>query len=179
MAVTCKYGASVQVQWRLGACRLHPTHKILFAGGHIYKTKSKGVLLCRHRSAESSIRSSGLSRLSSRGCSFSFGRMNSGGGGTACAALSSASSSSAAVEAEQQKLKQGIAEFYDESSGIWEDIWGDHMHHGFYDPQASVSLSDHRAAQIRMIEEALRFASVSGIYIIPASVIFLVCMCFT
>ena len=59
-------------------------------------------------------------------------------------------------------LQKGIAEFYDESSGIWEDIWGDHMHHGFYDPDSTVSVSDHRVAQIRMIEEALRFAGVSG-----------------
>ncbi|CAA2985200.1 tocopherol O-methyltransferase, chloroplastic-like isoform X2 [Olea europaea var. sylvestris] len=60
-----------------------------------------------------------------------------------------------------ETLQKGIAEFYDESSGIWENIWGDHMHHGFYEPDSSVSLSDHRSAQIRMIEEALRFASVS------------------
>ncbi|CAI9097130.1 OLC1v1033471C1 [Oldenlandia corymbosa var. corymbosa] len=60
-----------------------------------------------------------------------------------------------------EKLKRGIAEFYDESSGIWEDIWGEHMHHGFYGPNSTVSLSDHRVAQIRMIEEALHFASVS------------------
>ncbi|OWM72595.1 tocopherol O-methyltransferase, chloroplastic [Punica granatum] len=59
-----------------------------------------------------------------------------------------------------QLLKKGIAEFYDESSGIWEDIWGDHMHHGFYDDSSPVSLSDHRLAQIRMIDEALSFASV-------------------
>ncbi|RYR59069.1 hypothetical protein Ahy_A05g024910 isoform B [Arachis hypogaea] len=57
-------------------------------------------------------------------------------------------------------LKKGIAEFYDESSAIWEDIWGDHMHHGFYPPDSTVSLSDHRAAQIQMIEQALRFASI-------------------
>ncbi|KAI5672488.1 hypothetical protein M9H77_12852 [Catharanthus roseus] len=62
---------------------------------------------------------------------------------------------------EVEKLQKGIAEFYDESSGIWEEIWGDHMHHGFYDPGTTVSLADHRTAQIRMIEEALRFASVS------------------
>nr|GLL19874.1 gamma-tocopherol methyltransferase [Ipomoea trifida] len=159
MAGTCKYGASVQIQWRLGACR-HPTptHNILLSPcGHLYKAKRKGVLLCRNS------RPSVLSRSSGRRiCSFSFGKMNSGdenGGVTAASAV--LSSSAAAVEAEQQKLKKGIAEFYDESSGIWEDIWGDHMHHGFYEPQASVSLSDHRAAQIRMIEEALRFASVS------------------
>ncbi|KAL3510347.1 hypothetical protein ACH5RR_029748 [Cinchona calisaya] len=60
-----------------------------------------------------------------------------------------------------EKLKKGIAEFYDQSSEIWEDIWGDHMHHGFYDPSSTVSLSDHRSAQIRMIEEALKFALVS------------------
>lgn len=64
---------------------------------------------------------------------------------------------------DDKQLQTGIAEFYDESSGIWEDIWGDHMHHGFYDADSTVSISDHRAAQIRMIEESLRFASVSGI----------------
>lgn len=61
-----------------------------------------------------------------------------------------------------QELRQGIADFYDQSSGLWEQIWGDHMHHGFYDSDAdevSLSLSNHRAAQIRMIEESLRFAS--------------------
>lgn len=70
-----------------------------------------------------------------------------------------------AMEAEGKNdgaLKKGIAEFYDESSGMWEDIWGDHMHHGFYDPDSTVSVSDHRAAQIRMIDEALRFAGLSG-----------------
>ncbi|KAK4836095.1 hypothetical protein QYF36_018497 [Acer negundo] len=55
-------------------------------------------------------------------------------------------------------LREGIVEFYDESSSLWEDIWGDHMHHGYYDPDSSVSVSDHRAAQVRMIEEALRFS---------------------
>lgn len=66
-------------------------------------------------------------------------------------------------EEEKKKLQLGIAEFYDESSGIWENIWGDHMHHGFYDPDSTVSVSDHRAAQIRMIENSLTFASLSGI----------------
>ncbi|TYI89516.1 hypothetical protein E1A91_D03G061400v1 [Gossypium mustelinum] len=58
-------------------------------------------------------------------------------------------------------LQEGIAEFYDQSSGLWEDIWGDHMHHGFYDPNSNVSGSDHPAAQIRMIEESLRFAGIT------------------
>ncbi|XP_020214833.1 probable tocopherol O-methyltransferase, chloroplastic [Cajanus cajan] len=62
---------------------------------------------------------------------------------------------------EKEKLKKGIAEFYDDSSRMWEDIWGDHMHHGFYDLHSTVSVSDHRAAQIRMIQESLHFANVS------------------
>lgn len=59
-------------------------------------------------------------------------------------------------------MREGIAEFYDQSSGTWEHVWGDHMHHGFYDPGASASVFDHRSAQIRMIDEALKFAAVSG-----------------
>lgn len=67
------------------------------------------------------------------------------------------SSSAAHQWQPQQQLQKGIAEFYDESSTLWENIWGDHMHHGFYETD-SPSLSDHRPAQIRMIHEALRFA---------------------
>lgn len=29
-----------------------------------------------------------------------------------------------------QNLNRRIAEFYDNSSGLWEEIWGEHMHHG-------------------------------------------------
>ncbi|KAG6537510.1 probable tocopherol O-methyltransferase, chloroplastic isoform X1 [Zingiber officinale] len=68
---------------------------------------------------------------------------------------------SATETAEEETLKKGIAEFYDESSAVWEGVWGEHMHHGFYDTDAAATIDDHRAAQIRMIEEALRFAGVS------------------
>lgn len=67
-----------------------------------------------------------------------------------------------AVLEEKKLLQTGIAEFYDESSGLWEDMWGDHMHHGFYEQDVTVSVPDHRVAQIRMIEESLRFAALSG-----------------
>ncbi|MFY7886903.1 MAG: SAM-dependent methyltransferase, partial [Dolichospermum sp.] len=30
------------------------------------------------------------------------------------------------------ELEQRIADFYDSSSGLWERIWGEHMHHGYY-----------------------------------------------
>ncbi|XP_027774570.1 probable tocopherol O-methyltransferase, chloroplastic isoform X1 [Solanum pennellii] len=82
------------------------------------------------------------------------------------AAMNAVSSSSVEVGIQnQQELKKGIADLYDESSGIWEDIWGDHMHHGYYEPKSSVELSDHRAAQIRMIEQALSFAAISDEYL--------------
>ncbi len=29
-------------------------------------------------------------------------------------------------------LYKQIQEFYDASSGLWEEIWGEHMHHGYY-----------------------------------------------
>ena len=28
----------------------------------------------------------------------------------------------------EERWKKGIAELYNESSGFWEDLWGDHMH---------------------------------------------------
>ncbi|PIA46919.1 hypothetical protein AQUCO_01500447v1 [Aquilegia coerulea] len=58
----------------------------------------------------------------------------------------------------REVLQKGIAELYDESSGMWEDIWGDHMHHGYYDSHLPASISDHRSAQIHMIEQSLSFA---------------------
>ena len=67
------------------------------------------------------------------------------------------------ARAKEEGLKKGIAELYDESSGMWEKLWGAHMHHGFYDPGASVvAAADHRMAQVRMIEEALAFGGVTG-----------------
>ena len=56
-------------------------------------------------------------------------------------------------------LKEGIAEFYDESSGVWEDMWGEHMHHGYYPPGQNV---DNRQAQIDMIENSLTWAQIPG-----------------
>lgn len=29
-----------------------------------------------------------------------------------------------------KELNKGIAEFYNESSSLWEKVWGEHMHHG-------------------------------------------------
>ncbi len=51
-------------------------------------------------------------------------------------------------------LYQEIREFYDASSGLWEQIWGEHMHHGYYGKGGNYKL-DRRQAQIDLIEELL------------------------
>lgn len=38
-------------------------------------------------------------------------------------------------ERSREDLKIGIAGFYDRSSKLWEDVWGEHMHHGYYVPE--------------------------------------------
>lgn len=57
-------------------------------------------------------------------------------------------------------LNDGIAGFYDESSSLWEQIWGDHMHHGYY--PGGRDRSDHRQAQVDMIDNALAWAGVDA-----------------
>ena len=51
-------------------------------------------------------------------------------------------------------LYQDIREFYDASSGLWEQIWGEHMHHGYYGKYGNYKI-DRRQAQIDLIEELL------------------------
>jgi tocopherol O-methyltransferase len=56
-------------------------------------------------------------------------------------------------------LYQQIQQFYDASSGLWEQIWGEHMHHGYYG-RAGTDKRDRRQAQIDLIEELLDWAGV-------------------
>ncbi len=56
------------------------------------------------------------------------------------------------------ELYRQIQEFYDASSGLWEGIWGEHMHHGYYGKDGTLRL-DRRQAQIDLIEQLLTFAS--------------------
>jgi tocopherol O-methyltransferase len=55
------------------------------------------------------------------------------------------------------QLYQEIKEFYDASSDLWEGIWGEHMHHGYYGEDGNYKL-DRRQAQIDLIEELLTWA---------------------
>jgi len=56
-------------------------------------------------------------------------------------------------------LYEQIQQFYDASSGLWEQVWGEHMHHGYYGPDGNQK-KDRRRAQIDLIEELLRWAGV-------------------
>jgi len=56
-------------------------------------------------------------------------------------------------------LQQQIQQFYDASSGLWEQIWGEHMHHGYYG-QDGTDRKERRQAQIDLIEELLHWAEV-------------------
>jgi tocopherol O-methyltransferase len=58
-----------------------------------------------------------------------------------------------------ENLEQDIRKFYDASSGLWEQIWGEHMHHGYYGRSGTYKL-DRRQAQINLIEELLIWANV-------------------
>lgn len=53
------------------------------------------------------------------------------------------------------ELKSGIAKFYDESSSIWLDVWGEDMHHGYYPTK---DFKDHKAAQVAMIDNSLEWS---------------------
>ncbi|MDS3861476.1 methyltransferase domain-containing protein [Thermosynechococcaceae cyanobacterium BACA0444] len=56
-------------------------------------------------------------------------------------------------------LEQKISAFYDRSSGLWEQIWGEHMHHGYYGPTGETPKS-RLQAQIDLIEELLHWGAV-------------------
>jgi tocopherol O-methyltransferase len=56
------------------------------------------------------------------------------------------------------QLYRQIQEFYDASSGLWERIWGEHMHHGYYGEDGNLKKLDRRLAQIDLIEELLTWA---------------------
>uniref|UniRef100_B8HNU8 Methyltransferase type 11 n=1 Tax=Cyanothece sp. (strain PCC 7425 / ATCC 29141) TaxID=395961 RepID=B8HNU8_CYAP4 len=57
-------------------------------------------------------------------------------------------------------LQQQIQQFYDASSGLWERVWGEHMHHGYYGPQGDQRIN-RRQAQIDLIEALLQWSGVT------------------
>ena len=59
------------------------------------------------------------------------------------------------------ELNARIRDFYDRSTGIWLDTWGEHMHHGHYGPAGDLDKAN-EAAQLDLIEELLAFGGVTS-----------------
>ncbi len=57
-------------------------------------------------------------------------------------------------------LNQKIQNFYDASSQLWEEVWGEHMHHGYYGENGAFP-RDHYQAQINMIEKILEWGQIA------------------
>lgn len=57
-------------------------------------------------------------------------------------------------------LNDRIRQFYDASTHLWLDTWGEHMHHGYYGPGGGEQ-KNHRQAQIDLIHELLRWGGVT------------------
>lgn len=54
------------------------------------------------------------------------------------------------------QLNQRIKDFYDASTPLWLETWGEQMHHGYYGPNGERKV-DHKKAQIDMIEALLEW----------------------
>jgi tocopherol O-methyltransferase len=55
-------------------------------------------------------------------------------------------------------LSDRIQQFYDTSSGLWEQMWGEHMHHGYYGVDGT-QRPGRKQAQIDLIEEILKWTA--------------------
>lgn len=53
-------------------------------------------------------------------------------------------------------LNQRIRQFYDDSTDLWLNAWGEHMHHGYYGPDGQRKIN-HQQAQVDMIEALLEW----------------------
>ncbi|MBZ8179957.1 MAG: methyltransferase domain-containing protein [Oscillatoria sp. PMC 1051.18] len=71
-------------------------------------------------------------------------------------------------------LYQQIQQFYDASSGLWEQVWGEHMHHGYYGKNGNYKLN-RRQAQINLIEELLIWAGLTNLEKPPQTIVDLGC----
>ena len=58
-------------------------------------------------------------------------------------------------------LAPRIAEFYDRSTDLWLDVWGEHMHHGYYDPANPPA--SHTQAQVNLVNRVLAWGDVTDV----------------
>ena len=59
-------------------------------------------------------------------------------------------------------LNEGIRKFYDQSTPLWLDIWGEHMHHGFYET-GDTAPADHREAQVELLRRLTNWADIRSV----------------
>lgn len=57
------------------------------------------------------------------------------------------------------ELNKNIARFYNRSTQLWLDVWGEHMHQGFYG-KSGREKKDRRQAQIDLISELINWAAI-------------------
>lgn len=69
-----------------------------------------------------------------------------------------------------RNLETEIKDFYDASSSLWESIWGEHMHHGYYGRSGTAKMP-RRQAQIGIIEELLRWGNLNEISTPPQEIL--------
>ena len=67
-------------------------------------------------------------------------------------------------------LYQQIQQFYDSSSQLWEALWGEHMHHGYYGRSGNHK-TNRRQAQIELIEQLLIWARIREVKNRPQNII--------
>ena len=61
---------------------------------------------------------------------------------------------------EWKPLAEKIRVFYDKSSKVWERVWGEHMHHGYYGPDGRAQVDSPREAQRLLIDRLLEWSGV-------------------
>jgi tocopherol O-methyltransferase len=59
------------------------------------------------------------------------------------------------------ELNQKIAKFYNTSTQLWLDVWGEHMHQGFYGNDGSVK-KNHLQAQVDLIDELINWGDIQN-----------------
>jgi tocopherol O-methyltransferase len=56
------------------------------------------------------------------------------------------------------ELHRAVGRYYDDTIDLYDDLWGEHIHHGYWDPEHPDT--DRHAAQQRTVAELVRYAGV-------------------
>ena len=74
--------------------------------------------------------------------------------------MNAGSQGTVAAESDPSALNQAVAAYYDTTLDLYEDMWGEHVHHGFWDPGQSPGSTgaDRHAACDRTVHELATFA---------------------